>query len=151
MLSVPVARVIIGKWDSCELRFLVLLRADTNRWEFPGGKIEAEELAHEAARREVKEETGLEVTISRFIGYTNPTSMDGAAHSVELYFSANAPEGVVRLENGHTAHQWLSRAELTAMEEKFMPSGQDVIFSLGELNILTHWPDGELFTLGPVS
>lgn len=42
-----------------EPRVLLLQRSDDSTWAFPGGGIEEGETVEEAARREVKEETGL--------------------------------------------------------------------------------------------
>jgi 8-oxo-dGTP diphosphatase len=43
------------------------------QWAIPGGRIEDNESAEECARREMKEETGLDVEIIRFTGiYSDP-------------------------------------------------------------------------------
>ncbi len=55
-----------------EGRVLLQRRADKNKWGFPGGAMELGESASEAAIREIKEETGLDVEASRLIGiYTD--------------------------------------------------------------------------------
>ena len=53
-------------------KVLLQRRGDSDKWGFPGGAIEPGETPEMAAFREVKEETGLDVSISRLIGvYTD--------------------------------------------------------------------------------
>lgn len=47
---------------------LLQKRGDTNRWGLPGGAIELGESLEEAAIREVREETGLEIRITKLLG-----------------------------------------------------------------------------------
>lgn len=55
-----------------------------NKWEFPGGKIEAGESAEQGLVREPLEETGIEVTQARAIGTKDHTYDD---LRVTLHFS----------------------------------------------------------------
>lgn len=51
---------------------LLQKRADCNKWGFPGGALELGETPEMAAKREVKEETGLDVAVGKLIGvYTD--------------------------------------------------------------------------------
>ena len=54
-------------WDQ-KGHVLLQRRADKNKWGFPGGAMELGESASEAAIREIKEETGLDVEVSQLIG-----------------------------------------------------------------------------------
>jgi 8-oxo-dGTP diphosphatase len=47
---------------------LLLHRAKRDQWELPGGKIDSDETPHQAAQRELKEEIGCEVTITKHLG-----------------------------------------------------------------------------------
>jgi ADP-ribose pyrophosphatase YjhB (NUDIX family) len=56
-------------------RVLLGRRADNGLWGLPSGRVEAGETVEEAARREVREETGLRVEVMRLIGiYSEPES-----------------------------------------------------------------------------
>lgn len=70
--------------DSCLL--LGLRRAGTGwgemTWSMPGGTIEGHESADVAAAREVAEETGIAVTVLRFVGRVDTPSPRGVARTV---------------------------------------------------------------------
>jgi ADP-ribose pyrophosphatase YjhB (NUDIX family) len=52
---------------------LLQQRSDGGQWGLPGGSVEIGESITEAVRREVHEETGLDVTVRRLIGvYSDP-------------------------------------------------------------------------------
>ncbi|MDQ0272792.1 ADP-ribose pyrophosphatase YjhB (NUDIX family) [Cytobacillus purgationiresistens] len=56
-------------------RVLLQKRADANLWGIPSGHIEKGETIADAAIREVKEETNLEINIKKLIGiYSDPES-----------------------------------------------------------------------------
>lgn len=49
-------------------RVLLCHRRDRDQWNLPGGGVELGELPTEAAVREAKEETGLDITTTRLLG-----------------------------------------------------------------------------------
>ncbi len=60
-----------------EGRVLLAHRRDIDWWNLPGGGMEAGETVDEALRREVREETGLEVEIERLVGvYSKPQKQE---------------------------------------------------------------------------
>jgi len=76
-------------------------RIDNNQyeWQLPGGWIKNGEAPEAAARREVEEETGLELDRLRFVGVTN-NIFSAQNHSISLCFEAECqnPKEVVLKE-----------------------------------------------------
>ncbi|WP_373167249.1 NUDIX hydrolase [Mycobacterium marinum] len=68
--SVSVAGIVIRD----DGRVLVIKREDNGHWEAPGGVLELDESFEAGVRREVLEETGIEVSVERLTGvYKNLT------------------------------------------------------------------------------
>lgn len=62
---------------------LLIRRADIGAWAFPGGFIDPGESVAEAAVRETREETGLEVVLTRLLGiYSRPGWRLAGVHNV---------------------------------------------------------------------
>jgi ADP-ribose pyrophosphatase YjhB (NUDIX family) len=67
---VPAASAIVVDDEG---RILLHRRQDNNKWALPGGKMELGETIAGCAVREVKEETGLDVEVTRIVGiYSDP-------------------------------------------------------------------------------
>ena len=80
-------------------RCLVIRRGRT--WIFPKGHIETAETAEDAARREVLEETGLEIAIEEYVGVTRYgfRSPDGRLNRKRVdWFVARRLGGTIQLE-----------------------------------------------------
>ena len=72
-------------------RVLLALRRNIDWWNLPGGGMELGETVDEAMRREVREETGLEVEVERLVGvYSKPQKQE-----VVLTFRCRAVGGVL--------------------------------------------------------
>jgi 8-oxo-dGTP diphosphatase len=107
-----------------EGRYLVGLRPEgaplAGLWEFPGGKAEPGESLAEAAVRECREETGLEVAVDAAYPPVKHTYDHGA---LELHFFACRVSGK-RAEPRPPFH-WVEREALARLE--FPPANQPIL------------------------
>jgi 8-oxo-dGTP diphosphatase len=71
------------------------------RWALVGGFVEYGERVEEAARRECREETGLEVELERLVGVYSDPGRDPRGHVVSICFLARPVGG--RLRGGSDA------------------------------------------------
>lgn len=91
-------------------RVLAIRRADNGHWELPGGVLEIEESPEDGARREVLEETGIEVDVDRLTGvYKNMTR-----GIVALVFRCRPVGGTEATSEESAAVAWLTPEEVTA-------------------------------------
>lgn len=81
-------------------------RDDADAWGFPGGAIELGESAEEAMLREVREETGLAVTVESLLGvYTNyfdEYPNGDQAQTIAIFFVCSAHGGLARVDGRET-------------------------------------------------
>lgn len=75
-------------------------------WALPGGQLETGESIENCARREVLEETGLELTSIEMHGFTNDIFEDGGMHCVTLYVTALCPDGDAENREPDYCKQW---------------------------------------------
>lgn len=96
-------------------RLLVVLRGRApaaGRWSVPGGRIEPGERAADAATREVHEETGLQVEVTAFLGFSE--AIDDDHHIVILDFLAAVTGGDLVAGDDADAVAWVTRGELAS-------------------------------------
>lgn len=96
-----------------EGRLLVVRRAKApyeGRWTLPGGAVERGERLVEAVAREVREETGLEVTVDGLACHLE--HIDDVHHYVILDFHARPEGGRLRPGSDAGSARWVSRDEL---------------------------------------
>lgn len=87
-------------------RVLMMKRADNGLWGIPSGHVELGETVEEAIIREINEETGLRVKVSRLIGvYSDPVSQaflypnGKVSHFITACFECEVVGGILNSEN----------------------------------------------------
>jgi 8-oxo-dGTP diphosphatase len=117
--AVPaVSALVIGE----DGRLLLARRAgepDAGRWDTPGGFLEEREHPLDALRRELLEETGLEVEVDRFVGaYVDDYGRDEESPTVlNLVWDAHPVRGDARPADDVSELRWFGRDELPPDDE----------------------------------
>ena len=97
-------------------RILLQRRSDNGLWGLPGGLLELEETFEEAAVREVREETGLEVRLTAFIGIYHHYDMvwenGDRAHTIGAYYAAAIEGGELRIDEESLELRYFAEGEL---------------------------------------
>lgn len=107
-------------------KVLILREADTyeegtqiGRYHVPGGRIEVGENFEDALRREVREETGLEVEIIMplYVGEWRPV-IKGVPHQIIATFLVCKPtsETDVILSDEHDSYEWINPVKRTEFD-----------------------------------
>lgn len=109
-------------FDQSRERVFLTRRTDNGQWCLPGGALEPGESVSEACEREVLEETGLSVKVTRLIGvYSDPHIVvvypDGnRAHIIALSFEAQILGGIPCLSNETTDFGFFTIGDARSMD-----------------------------------
>jgi ADP-ribose pyrophosphatase YjhB (NUDIX family) len=114
LLMVGAAVLIVDSED----RLLLMKRSDSSCWGPPGGAVELGEVVEEAACREVREETGLELEELELFGvfsgpdlfYRYPNGDE--VYNVTIVYLAHEPRGDIGLNSEHVEWNWFKVADL---------------------------------------
>src|SRR5215475_768363 len=129
--SVSVAGVITDDHG----RALLIQRADNHRWEPPGGVLELGETIRDGLRREVREETGLDV---------EPVALTGVYKNmnrgiVALVFRCKIAGGDLATTEEASAFRWATGPELLElMPEAYAIRVQDALHERATTAIRPH-------------
>jgi ADP-ribose pyrophosphatase YjhB (NUDIX family) len=109
-------------FDETRRRVLLTRRSDNGRWCLPGGATDPGESVEETCVREVREETGLDVRVTRLVGvYSSPNMVveyaDGNRWQIiSLVFEAEVVGGQLVLSDETTAFGYFSRSEMETID-----------------------------------
>jgi ADP-ribose pyrophosphatase YjhB (NUDIX family) len=122
-IVVPRVRVAVCLTAAARLLVVTHRKSGGRHWLLPGGGVEAGETLHEAARREMLEETGLGVTVGRLVILCEAIE-PGGRHLLNLVFAANL-DGTAPGSEPPATHprdpaileaRWASRDEVLALD-----------------------------------
>ena len=78
------------------------------KWEFPGGKVEANEALKDALTREIYEELNIDINVYEKLA--EESYKDSEINIVLHYFLCSIKDGVINL-NEHEAMEWIDKTD----------------------------------------
>lgn len=126
-------------------KFLLVQRSKNDSWspgmwEFPGGKIDFGQDINDALKREMVEETGLDITIKEPLFFWDQ-NVEGVPKYegfilVNLYFSCEAPlNAKVVLSHEHDDYKWVEYSELKDIKDQLASHTVEVIERLEKAEV----------------
>lgn len=90
---------------------IILINSPRRGWEYPGGMVEPGETFQDALIREIKEETGVDVGITGFIGLCKNVEKD----VVNIFFSCRYLKGELTTSNESSEVMWVKKEDALDM------------------------------------
>jgi len=105
----------------------VLEHGGPNTWDIPGGRIDSQESLMDALKREVAEETSLElVDEPRLLAAQDIIVEQKDLHVVRLTYTGKA-KGTIKLSDEHVAFQYMSANDIIKSDDKLDPYLAEVL------------------------
>ncbi len=95
-------------------------------WDVPGGFVEPLEQPEDAVRRELLEETGLEIEVGALVGVFTDTYGEGGVATFNLYYAATVNSGVERAADDVSEIGWFPLEDVPLHEVAFA-NGREAI------------------------
>lgn len=124
-------RVLLGKKEELEDHPV------SEKWHFPGGIAEEGEEPEEAVKREIKEETGLEVEVHHLVDATTQTFDDEFEDIIRLIFHCEADSRDAKARDDLQDAKWIApgkiKEEISGLEKRLIENRAKVENLLGKL------------------
>jgi len=86
------------------------------KWVLPGGGINFGENSKETAERELKEETGFNISIGDFITVSELIKLEENIHRVIIYHKARLVDGTLKVEDDAEDAMWIKPEKIDSIE-----------------------------------
>lgn len=97
------------------------------RWDVLGGFMEEGEQPFETLRREIREETGLDVEPERFVAAVSDRYGEGGNHTVNFCWTARVVGGDLEPADDVAELRWFSRDDLPPPEDLAFPNSAELL------------------------
>lgn len=97
--SIPTTRVSVVVIDDNRILLVRHRKGPRQYLVLPGGRLEYGETFKECAVRELKEETGLDIEVERFLFLSEAIAPDRSRHIVNVYLKARVVGGIMKVGN----------------------------------------------------
>lgn len=135
--SVSVAGVVVND----EGKVLVIRRRDNGEWQPPGGVLELDETIEDGLRREVREETGIEISLGPLTGVYKNMRLGVIA----LVFRCNPRGGRLQTSDETQQALWMSLDDVeSAMSPAFAVRILDAFNETNRASLRSHDGSGNL-------
>lgn len=90
-----------------------------DHWAIPGGFVEYGEKVEDAALREAKEETGLDIELTKLIGVYSDPNRDPRGHTVTVAYLAKPTGGILKSDSDAKDAKFISIDDIRNMQLAF--------------------------------